>query len=278
MNTQHPSNRWTTYLGSPERPEPADRSEFNRLMRHDRYPRSSAYDPTWVSLNLMGPNSLWLMEALAERLDLHEGDEILDLGCGSAITSIFLAREYGVRVTAADLWIQPTPNLARIREAGVAHLVVPLGVEARKLPFAHGFFDAVVSVDAYHYFGTEIRYLSYLKEFVRPGGLIGIVVPGNETDPDDRPDDVEGPWPDRHGADWFTFRSAQWWERHWLRTPGVSLVSSGMLEQGWELWHRHHLAAAAWSGQPISEVGDEQLLNHEAGRSLGFVHMTASVT
>lgn len=278
MTSEHPSNQWTTFLSSPEPAEPADRVEFDRLMRHDHYPRSSAYDPTWVSLNLMGPNSMWLMEDLAERLDLHQGDEVLDLGCGSAITSIFLAREYGVRVTAADLWIEPTANLARIREAGVADLVVPISAEAHALPFAHGFFDTIVSVDAYHYFGTEIRYLSYLKSFVRPGGHIGIVVPGNQTDPDDRPDDLEGPWPDRHGADWFTFRSAHWWQRHWQRTPGISLRSAGMIKNGWELWHRHHLAAAAWSGQPITEVGDEQLLNHKSGKSLGFVHMIASVT
>lgn len=226
----------------------------------------------------MGPNSLWLIEDLAERLDLHQGDRVLDLGCGSAITSIFLAREYGVRVTAADLWIEPSSNLARVREAGVEHLVTPLSAEAHTLPFAHGSFDAVVSIDAYHYFGTDVRYLSYLKNFVRTDGSIGIVSPGNEIDPDDRPDDVQGPWPDRHGADWFTFRSAAWWERHWKHTPGVSIRSIGMIEDGWELWHRHHLASAAWDGQPVSTVDDEQLLNHEAGRTLGFVYAIASMS
>jgi cyclopropane fatty-acyl-phospholipid synthase-like methyltransferase len=55
----------------------------------------------------MGPNALWLMEHLAERLDLQPGQRVLDLGCGTAITSIFLAREYDVRVHAADLWIEP---------------------------------------------------------------------------------------------------------------------------------------------------------------------------
>ncbi|MFC7622109.1 SAM-dependent methyltransferase [Microlunatus sp. GCM10028923] len=278
MNTEHPSAGWTTFLNPPEPAEPSDRGEFDRLMRPDRYPRSSTYDTVWVSLNLMGPNSLWLMEDLAEGLDLHEGDRVLDLGCGSAITSIFLAREYGVRVTAADLWIDPTENQARIDEAGVGHLVTPLRVEAHALPFAHESFDTIVSVDAYHYFGTDVRYLSQLKKLVRADGRIGIVVPGNSIDPDDRPDDVQGPWPDRHGADWFTFRSAQWWERHWRRTPGISIRSSSMIKDGWELWHRHHLATAAWTGQPPAEVGDEPMLHHEAGRTLGFVRLIASVS
>lgn len=277
MNTEHP-NRWTTYLNQPTAAQPTDHTEFDRLMRHDRYPRASAYDPTWVSHNLMGPNSLWLIEDLAERLDLHPGDRVLDLGCGSAITSIFLAREYGVQVTAADLWVEASSNLARIQEADVEQLVTTLNVEAHTLPFAHGSFDAVVSIDAYHYFGTDVRYLSYLKNFVRPGGSIGFISPGNDIDPDNRPDDVEGPQPDRHGADWFTFRSADWWERHWRHTPQVSIRSVGMIEGGWELWHRHHLAAAAWDGQPVSENDDDQLLHSDAGRTLGFVYMIASVS
>lgn len=278
MNPEHPSTGWTTYLHPPSQPGAADPDEFDRFMRHERYPRAAAYDPSWVSHNLMGPNALWLLEDLAERLALQPGQAVLDLGCGSAITSIFLAREYGVRVQAADLWIEPSLNLARIREAGVADLVVPIEVEAHRLPFANGSFDAIVSVDAYHYFGTDIRYLSYLAQFARPGGRIGVVIPGNERDPDERPSDLEGPWTERHGADWFTFRSAKWWERHWRRTRAVAVDSAEMVSDGWDLWHRHHLASAAWSGQDIAEVGDEPLLHDEAGRSLGFVRLIAVVT
>ena len=85
---------------------------------------------------------------------------MLDLGCGRALTSIFLAREYGVRVTAADLWIKPTENWERIQAAGCADMVTPVFAEAHDLPFADGYFDAIVSIDAYHYFGTDDLYLS----------------------------------------------------------------------------------------------------------------------
>jgi cyclopropane fatty-acyl-phospholipid synthase-like methyltransferase len=39
-------------------------------------------------------------------------------------------------------------------------LVFPVSVEAHSLPFAAGFFDAIVSVDSFHYYGTDIRYLA----------------------------------------------------------------------------------------------------------------------
>ncbi|MFE1205014.1 SAM-dependent methyltransferase [Streptomyces sp. NPDC058762] len=47
------------------------------------------------------------MEDLAHDLDLRPGMRVLDLGSGKGATSVFLAREYGVEVVAADLWIAP---------------------------------------------------------------------------------------------------------------------------------------------------------------------------
>ena len=151
---------------------------FAAEMQHPDFPRASAYDPTWVYCNVMGPNSLWLTDALTQTLRLEPGMRVLDLGCGAAITSIFLAREFDVQVWAADLWIEPSLNTGRIEEAGVGDRVFPIEAEAHTLPFAHAFFDAIVSIDSFHYYGTDVRYLSYLAQFVRPGGAIGIVVPG----------------------------------------------------------------------------------------------------
>ena len=39
-------------------------------------------------------------------------------------------------------------------------------------------FDAIVSFDAYHYFGTDDLYLGYISKFLKPGGYLGIVIPG----------------------------------------------------------------------------------------------------
>ena len=184
----------------------------------------------WTQLNLMGPNVLWLTEALSQVLPLEPGMRVLDLGCGSAISSIFLARQFGVEVWAADLWIEPSSNRTRINEAGVGDRVFPIETEAHALPFAHRFFDALVSIDSYHYFGTDVRYLSYAAQFVRPGGHIGIVVPGNAVDPDDLGARARATAP--FGADYFTFRSAEWWARHWSRTTGVEVTHADMLAKG----------------------------------------------
>jgi SAM-dependent methyltransferase len=277
VNTEpHESSAWTSHLLSDGRDAAADPVAFRELLRHPDYPRAAAYDAMWIHRNLMGPNVLWLTEALTQVLTLEPGMRVLDLGCGAAISSIFLAREFGVHVWAADLWIEPTQNLRRVEEAGVSDRVFPIEAEAHSLPFAHAYFDAIVSTDSYHYYGTDIRYLSYAAQFVRPGGHVGIVVPGNSIDPDDLPDEIVEHT--QFGADYSTFRSAEWWARHWRRTTGVVVEHAEMLPNGRELWHRHHRADAASSGGALAEMGDEPLLASEAGAHLGFARVTARRT
>ncbi|MEH6677926.1 SAM-dependent methyltransferase, partial [Phenylobacterium sp.] len=74
------------------------------LHQPERYPLTSKYDPAWLLGLDMGPNPLWLLEDLAQDLALKPGMRVLDLGSGRGATSVFLAKEFGVSVVAADLW------------------------------------------------------------------------------------------------------------------------------------------------------------------------------
>ena len=143
-----------------------------------RFPRSQQYSPEWICENGMGGNPLWQTEWLCEQIELKPGMRVLDLGCGRAKSSIFLAREFGVEVWATDLWIAATENWQRVRDAGLTNRVFPLHCDARALPFAAEFFDAIIAVDCFSYFGTDDLFLNYLVQFVKPGGPIGIAGAG----------------------------------------------------------------------------------------------------
>jgi cyclopropane fatty-acyl-phospholipid synthase-like methyltransferase len=230
-----------------------------------RYPRSSAYDIDWMMDNMMGPNAVWLMESLAGRLHLEPGMRLLDMWCGKAISSIFLAREYGVQVWATDLWISATENWSRIRHTDVESLVFPIHAEAHALPFAEAFFDTAVSVDAYHYFGTDDLYLDYFANFVRPGGEIGIVVPGlAEEFMGDPPDYLRPLWP----SSFSSFHSPAWWREHWRRSRRVQVDWADMIEEGWRDW-------LLWVGD---EHDDGRALQIDQGRNLGFTMVVARTT
>ena len=205
----------------------------NRLVS-ERFPRSSKYHPEWVIASASGgANALWLVEWLTASLDLRPGMKVLDLGCGRASTSIFLRREFGVQVWATDLWFSASENIQRIRDAGVEDGVFPIHADARSLPFAAEFFDAIVSVDSFFYYGTDDLYLSYLARFLKPGGQMGIAGAGLMQE-------IEGPVPD-HLREWWTqdvwcLHSAEWWRRHWERTGIMNIEVADSLADGWHLW------------------------------------------
>ncbi len=235
------------------------------------FPRSANYDPVWVLENMMGPNALWLTESLAATMELSSQMRVLDLGCGRALSSIFLAKEFGVQVWAADLWIAASENYRRICAAGVEDRVFPIHAEAHRLPFADGFFDAMVSIDAYHYFGTDDLYLeSHLAGLLKPGGHLGIVVPGlvEELTSTEPPEHLRNYWEPAL----FSFHSPAWWKRHWERSRLVDVELADLMPDGWRHWMASDLSWSEHLGKPSDEA---DMLALDQGRTLGLTRMVA---
>lgn len=240
---------------------PAD----NRLAM-ERFPRASKYHPDWMVAGAgSAANALWLTEWLCESLDLRPGMRVLDLGCGRAMSSIFLHREFGVEVWAADLWFSPTENFQRIRDAGASHGVHPIHADARSLPFAAEFFDAIVSIDSFMYYGTDDAYLNQVAKFVVPGGPIGIAQAGVMQE-------IDGPVPE-HLREWWAadqpwcFHTAAWWRRHWERTGIVTVDTADTMPDGWRHWVDWVRAIAPGNAMEIGAV------EADAGRNLGYVRV-----
>ena len=201
----------------------------------EQFPRTSRYHPDWILASVSGgANSLWLTEWLTTALDLRPGMRVLDLGCGRAASSIFLHREFGVQVWATDLWFSASENLQRIRDAGVEDGVFPIHADARSLPFAAEFFDAIVSIDSFFYYGTDDMYLSYLARFVKPGGPVAIAGAAMLREIDGSPPE--------HLREWWAqdqpwcLHSAAWWRRHWERTGIVDIELADSMPDGWQRW------------------------------------------
>jgi SAM-dependent methyltransferase len=229
----------------------------------DQFPRTSKYHPDWILTHASsGANSLWLMEWLAPAVQLRPGMRVLDLGCGRASTSIFLHREFGVEVWAVDLWFSAAENIQRIRDAGVDDAVFPIHADARSLPFAPDFFDAIVSIDSFPYYGTDALYLNYIAQFVKPDGRIGVAGAALTQE-------IEGPVPAHlqswWGQDCFAFHSAAWWRRHWERTGIVQVETADTMAEGWKRWVEWQKAVAP------DNVTEIEAVETDAGRYLGYV-------
>lgn len=188
---------------------------------------------------------------------------------------IFLAKEFDVTVWAADLWINPADNLRRIEAVGLADRVLPIHAEAHILPFAESYFDAILSFDAYHYFGTDDLYVGYVSKFIRPGGHLCIVAPGLVQElPEGPPELLRSYWE----WEFCSFHSSCWWRRHWAKTGLVEIEIADNLADGWQLW-------AEWN-ECCAEVGiglgggsvaarEAEMLRVDDGQTFTFTRVVA---
>jgi SAM-dependent methyltransferase len=230
-----------------------------------RFPRSSTYHPEWIVASASGgANSLWLTEWLAEALDLRPGMRVLDLGCGLAASSVFLRREFGVQVWATDLWFSASDNLRRVRDANVDDGVFPIHADARSLPFASEFFDAVVCIDSFVYYGTDDLYLNYLARFLKPGGVLGVAGAGVMQE-------IDASVPGHLRAWWepgmCCLHSAAWWRRHWERTGILDIDVADTLPDGWKYWIDWQRVVAPHNTVEIEAV------EADGGSYLGYVRL-----
>lgn len=222
----------------------------------------------FVSPLLMGPSSLILLEELVSHLTIKEGMKILDLGCGTGLTSIYLAKKYGNQVIAADLWISPTDNARRFNQLEVDHIVTPIYAEAHQLPFAESYFDIIIAVDSYHYFGHKDNYLDeYLIKHLKPGGVIAIAIPGLQEHCNNTPPETLLPF----WSDDMHFFSASWWHKHWSKSHALEASSINAFEL-----QSHQIAWNEWlSTENEYAIGDRKFIAADNGEFISSVAVIA---
>ena len=233
------------------------------------FTKSNQYDKQFVRENLMGPNPLKIVEELTDNLDLRSGMRVLDLGCGKGLTSIFLATEFGVQVYAVDLWIGATENHVRFQQTGLDNQIIPIHADAADLPFADAYFDAVISVDAYHYFGRDAAFMDEkLAPFVKPGGLIALAFPGFKKDiHDNLPPEFLLSW---NAEDLDTFHCCEWWRSLLSQAQTIRLQSITEMECFEESWRD-------WLSSDIDyAVNDRKSMEAGAGNYMNMISVIAS--
>ena len=240
------------------------------LLACPRFPRASAYGPAWIIAGVSGgAHPLWLTEWLCEAMPLRPGMRVLDLGCGRALSSVFLHREYGVQVWAIDAWFNPSENLRRAGDAGASDGVFPLRADARSLPFAAGFFDAIVSIDSFPYYGTDAFFLGSLARFLKPDGVLGIAGAGLAREIDGNvPAHLQAWWtPDLH-----CLHSAAWWRAQWQRSGLVDVIVADTMPEGTERWLDWQRTVAPDNLPEIDAVAAD------AGEYLAYVRVVGTRT
>lgn len=224
-------------------------------------------DRDFLNETMMGPNAWLATEELTVGMPLRPGMRVLDLGCGRGLSSVFLARHFGAEVFAVDLWTPATENRERFLRAGVESLTVPLQLDACRLPFAEEFFDALVSVDAYHYFGRDAGFFgSVLRPLLKPGAPVAVAVPGMKREiGGDVPEEMRPFWDAESLEAWH---SAAWWEpRFEPFLDNFRIGEMACFGRAWTDW----LAC----GNPYA-AEDRPMMTADAGRYMNLIGISGT--
>ena len=230
------------------------------------------YENDWIIKNQMGLNPLLLTEWGFYNYEPKSNSVVFDLGCGKAISSIFIAKEFNCQVFAVDLWIKSTENFNRIKEFGLESKIVPLNCDARELPFPNEYFDCINCTDAFIYFGTDDTYISYISKFIKPGGYLIFTVPGfpNE-EPDTIPEYLKPFWAD----ECWTWHTPKWWERHIGKYDYYKIEQIEILKNGIEKWIEWKILRKKYEPENKSLDVDINVMKTDGGKNMGFIKVVA---
>lgn len=229
-----------------------------------KYVLSEKYNTPELMAKIMGPNPIKLEEELMLECMTEKGAIVCDLGSGQGLTSVFLAKEYGFNVYAADLWSDPKENAAFFEKMGVSEKITSVKADAINLPFEKEFFDAVVSTDSYNYFGRDREYLdSKLLPYVKHGGYIYIAIPGMKKDcHDNLPKELLLSWTPEQ-LDYM--HDIDYWREIVDDCKGAQLVEISEMESNEEVWED-------WLRQENEyAIGDRKSMEAGGGKYLNFI-------
>ena len=230
-----------------------------------KYVKSEKYNTPELLEKIMGPNPIKLEEELLLDNLIPKNAVVCDLGSGQGLTSVFLTKEYGCTVYAADWWSEPDENRKFFDSMGIdKDNLIPVKADATDLPFEKEFFDAVVSTDSYNYFGRDENFLDdKLLPFVKSGGYIYIAIPGMKKDCHDAlPPELLLSWTPEQ-LDYM--HDVEYWSDMVSKCKGADVISVNEMESNDEVW-------ADWIAQENEyAIGDRKAMEAGGGKYLNFI-------
>ena len=132
------------------------------------------------------------------------------------------------------------------------------------MPFEKEFFDAVVSVDSYNYFGRDENYLDEkLLPFVKSGGYIYVAVPGTVKDcHNNLPKELLLSWTPEQME---YMHDVAYWHSLMDKCKGAKVVEVSEMQSNDEVWQDWLKCDNEYA------INDCKSMNAGAGKYLNFI-------
>ena len=172
------------------------------------------------------------IRTLSTYLQLHPGEAVLDVGCGSGYWTRRLADAHECTFVGVDA-SEEEVACARQHHSGARCSF--LHSQAEVLPFGDESFDKVMSVCAMEHFSSDSDALREMWRVVRPGGVLALSV-----------DSMSGPFVKEGYREWHA-------RKHFVQNYyNLSSIRTKLVDAGFELLQHSYLLTsrfACWAFQ-----------------------------
>lgn len=129
---------------------------------------------TWASgdFAIIGVTLQIVGESLAEAVDIHAGERVIDIAAGNGNATLAAARRFA-RVTSTD-YVPALLDKGRARAAAEGLDIEFREADAEALPFHDGSFDVALSTFGVMFAPDHARCAAEMMRVIRGGGRIGI--------------------------------------------------------------------------------------------------------
>ena len=137
-----------------------------------------------LRMQVLHPGGLQATRLMTEKCEVSSNMIILDAGCGSGSSSIFLAKRYGCRVVGMD--IDPTSLIKaheKARHKNVLDRVAFRLADLDSLTLQDTMFDGAIFQASLIFCEEKARVIRAVNQKIRPGGFLGAVELAWKTQP-----------------------------------------------------------------------------------------------
>ena len=131
-----------------------------------------------------GQTDMASLTEMLDGMDLKQGEQLLDLGCGAGVIAEYVSDQKGVSVTGIDYAASAIAE-ANQRTADKRSRMTFLEGDMNDLEFPAGSFDAVISLDTLYWAADLDETLSTLVTALKPGGRMGLFMNHHIEEGDD---------------------------------------------------------------------------------------------
>lgn len=103
------------------------------------------------------------------------------------------------------------------------------------MPFPNNYFHMVVSIDAYHYFGTGKEFFKQnIKPYIKENGVIFIAIPGMKNDYEKVPRELSKYISEEN---YKLFKSINYWKENFKdNVKEINIEEMKCFNKAWESW------------------------------------------